>query len=88
MESRTSWTRRISMRVSAGAEDHCSGEVRATNTSYFLSPAELDALGDDLGEEEEGIPSYLRETPSELPDFVDELPQAEKEPVRMGEGVI
>ncbi len=50
--------------------------------------AELDALGDELGEEEEGIPSYLRETPSELPDFVDEAPQQEKEPVRMGEGVI
>lgn len=50
--------------------------------------AELDALGDELGEEEEGIPSYLRETPDELPDFVDEAPQQEKEPVRMGEGVI
>lgn len=41
-----------------------------------------------MGEEEEGIPSYLRETPSELPDFVDEAPLPDKEPVRMGEGVI
>lgn len=49
--------------------------------------AELDALGDDLAEDDEAIPSYLRETPSELPDFVDELPQAE-EPVRKGEAVI
>lgn len=39
--------------------------------------AELDALGDDFGEEEEGIPSYLREDATELPDFVDEPPVVE-----------
>jgi hypothetical protein len=33
---------------------------------------ELEALGDDFGEEEE-IPSYLRDT-NALPDFVDEDP--------------
>lgn len=39
---------------------------------------ELDALGDDF-EEEEGIPSYLREdATTELPDFVDEPPVAEQ----------
>lgn len=41
------------------------------------SLAELDALGDDWGEEEEAIPSYLREDVSELPDFVDEAPVTE-----------
>lgn len=41
--------------------------------------AELDALGDDFAEEEQGIPSYLREDAStELPDFVDEPPVAEQ----------
>lgn len=41
--------------------------------------AELDALGDDFAEEEQGIPSYLREdATSELPDFVDE-PQMQQE---------
>ncbi|KAM0751608.1 hypothetical protein T439DRAFT_324794 [Meredithblackwellia eburnea MCA 4105] len=52
--------------------------------------AELDALGDDLAEEEEGIPSYLREdATAELPDFVDEPPVVEKAPeVRATEGVI
>lgn len=42
-----------------------------------LTHAELDALGDDFGEEEEGIPSYLREDATELPDFVDEPPVSE-----------
>ncbi|BGP14864.1 hypothetical protein JCM10213_003780 [Rhodosporidiobolus nylandii] len=53
--------------------------------------AELDALGDDFAEEEQGIPSYLREdATSELPDFVDELPAAtETAPKeRLGEGVV
>ncbi|GAA5956717.1 hypothetical protein JCM3765_005717 [Sporobolomyces pararoseus] len=52
--------------------------------------AELDALGDDFAEEEQGIPSYLREDAStELPDFVDESPVAEQAPKeRLGEGVI
>lgn len=40
--------------------------------------SELDALGDDLAEDEEGIPSYLREEGTELPDFVDEAPVLEK----------
>ena len=45
-------------------------------TRFFLS--ELDALGDDF-EEEEGIPSYLREdATTELPDFVDEPPVTEQ----------
>jgi len=40
---------------------------------------ELDALGDDFAEEEQGIPSYLREDAStELPDFVDEPPVSEQ----------
>lgn len=39
---------------------------------------ELDALGDDLAEDEEGIPSYLREEGTELPDFVDEAPTSER----------
>ncbi|GAA5861917.1 hypothetical protein JCM8547_008595 [Rhodosporidiobolus lusitaniae] len=52
--------------------------------------AELDALGDDFAEEEQGIPSYLREdATSELPDFVDEPPVAETAPKeRLGEGVV
>ncbi|ORY91793.1 Snf7 family [Leucosporidium creatinivorum] len=51
--------------------------------------AELDALGDDFGEEEEGIPSYLREDATELPDFVDEPPVTESAPKeRLGEGVV
>lgn len=53
--------------------------------------AELDALGDDFAEEEQGIPSYLREDASstELPDFVDEPPVTEQVPKeRLGEGVI
>ncbi|PWN53917.1 hypothetical protein IE53DRAFT_309397 [Violaceomyces palustris] len=37
--------------------------------------AELDALGDDLLEEETETPSYLQEGTSALPDFIDELPQ-------------
>ncbi|KAI5477000.1 hypothetical protein MNV49_006958 [Pseudohyphozyma bogoriensis] len=49
--------------------------------------AELDALGDDFAEEEEGIPSYLREDATELPDFVDEPPVVTKAPEeRLGEG--
>ncbi|GAA5915499.1 uncharacterized protein JCM6883_004833 [Sporobolomyces salmoneus] len=52
--------------------------------------AELDALGDDFAEEEQGIPSYLREDAStELPDFVDEPPVTEQAPKeRLGEGVV
>ncbi|CEQ40559.1 SPOSA6832_02201 [Sporobolomyces salmonicolor] len=52
--------------------------------------AELDALGDDFAEEEQGIPSYLREDAStELPDFVDEPPAPELAPKeRLGEGVV
>ncbi|GAA6031020.1 hypothetical protein JCM8097_003964 [Rhodosporidiobolus ruineniae] len=54
--------------------------------------AELDALGDDFLEEEQGIPSYLREDASattELPDFVDEAPVASEAPKeRLGEGVV
>ncbi|KAL8279309.1 hypothetical protein RQP46_008346 [Phenoliferia psychrophenolica] len=51
--------------------------------------AELDALGDDFAEEEEGIPSYLREEGTELPDFVDEAPVMEKTAeARATEGVI
>lgn len=38
----------------------------------FLSISELQALGDDLLEEEE-MPSYLKDTTA-LPDFVDEAP--------------
>ncbi|GAA5981948.1 hypothetical protein JCM11641_006808 [Rhodosporidiobolus odoratus] len=52
--------------------------------------AELDALGDDFAEEEQGIPSYLREdATSDLPDFVDEPPVQETTPKeRLGEGVV
>ncbi|GAA5906806.1 hypothetical protein JCM6882_006835 [Rhodosporidiobolus microsporus] len=53
--------------------------------------AELDALGDDFAEEEQGIPSYLREdaSTSELPDFVDEAPVVDTAPKeRLGEGVV
>jgi len=41
--------------------------------------AELDALGDDLGlEEESQVPAYLQSSSNrEFPDFVDEPPQAE-----------
>ncbi|GAA99727.1 hypothetical protein E5Q_06430 [Mixia osmundae IAM 14324] len=39
--------------------------------------AELEALGDDLLEEESSIPSYLRNDTAELPDFVDEPPVTE-----------
>lgn len=35
--------------------------------------------GDDLGEEETETPSYLQEGPSQLPDFIDEVPQATPE---------
>ncbi|KEI37625.1 uncharacterized protein L969DRAFT_19102 [Mixia osmundae IAM 14324] len=38
---------------------------------------ELEALGDDLLEEESSIPSYLRNDTAELPDFVDEPPVTE-----------
>ncbi|GAA5854203.1 hypothetical protein JCM9279_006178 [Rhodotorula babjevae] len=57
--------------------------------------AELEALGDDFAEDEQAIPSYLRDdagaaSTSELPDFVDDVPahsnEAPKE--RMGEGVV
>ncbi|EPQ27139.1 uncharacterized protein PFL1_05420 [Pseudozyma flocculosa PF-1] len=42
--------------------------------------AELDALGDELEEESaDGIPSYLRNDESALPDFVDEDPSAKLE---------
>lgn len=45
------------------------------------NPPELDALGDDFAEEEQGIPSYLREDAvGDLPDFVDE---PAKEEVRL-----
>jgi hypothetical protein len=47
----------------------------STDAVVFI--LELDALGDDLAEEDEGIPSYLREEASELPDFVDEPPVLE-----------
>ncbi|BGO90517.1 hypothetical protein NBRC10512_006277 [Rhodotorula toruloides] len=51
--------------------------------------AELEALGNEF-EEEEGIPSYLQaDATSELPDFVDEVPQKEEAPKeRLGEGVV
>jgi charged multivesicular body protein 5 len=44
--------------------------------------AELDALGEEWdAEEESGIPSYLREEATELPDFVEE-PVPERTMVR------
>lgn len=49
--------------------------------SPLTLPLELDALGDDFAEEEQGIPSYLREDAvGELPDFADE---PAKEEVRL-----
>ncbi|GAA5923072.1 hypothetical protein JCM3775_007426, partial [Rhodotorula graminis] len=57
--------------------------------------AELEALGDDFAEDEQAIPSYLRDdavgaSTSDLPDFVDDAPvhsdAAPKE--RLGEGVV
>ena len=58
--------------------------------------AELEALGDDFAEDEQAIPSYLRDdaaaaSTSDLPDFVDELPTAlggEAPKERLGEGVV
>ena len=46
--------------------------------------AELAALGDDVAAEAEGeMPSYLRESSSALPDFVDEAPvEASKAPAQ------
>jgi charged multivesicular body protein 5 len=55
-----------------------SGSLTGTCDSDCAHYAELDALGDDF-EEEEGIPSYLREdATTELPDFVDEPPVTEQ----------
>ncbi|KAK4056488.1 Vacuolar protein-sorting-associated protein 60 [Microbotryomycetes sp. JL221] len=52
--------------------------------------AELDALQDDFFEEEESIPSYLKQDDTnELPDFVDETPIVQEAPKeRLGEGVV
>lgn len=47
-----------------------------------LTPCtELDALGDDLAMEgESDMPSYLKDTTSQLPDFIDEAPEASSVP--------
>jgi charged multivesicular body protein 5 len=60
------------------AGSSCFGSSQAVvfvlNSSLVISYAELDALGDELANEESEIPSYLREDTTQLPDFIDEAP--------------